>query len=574
MPYQRRRRRHYNLWKRIRLAGMILLGVTALGGLWWWLAKLGPRAVDPEYLPPATSEQDGELAALQREVASLRDAFQFEAPSEKMELLDEAIAKQLEVIARLGDRGGQAEQRRLSELEAERDTMMALQVNERIQELDAQAQAAQEQGDAAGAQGAWVEALSMQQQVNRSGGKSTVKNFVREGRFEQQLQELEAAPLGAEVAEALKAASRASDADQWSDALAALTVAREVQLRLNAEFPRSRHAGLAIIDEIEREIQSLDAAGMAAEVDDSEMAGDEAMATADYETAVTAYEEARQAQLRLNREFGRSRFLSSPRVESLEVKRQTASSVPLIEAWSREAAAITGMLQRRETAKAAARIGDAAARIDRVFEQLPKSTRLEPALRLQMSFLAAQQDRLGDIQDAVYERLRPLPGVGELQMLRTEVPQSLYLQVMRVNPSRNPGREFPVDSVNWFDANAFCERLAWVLGRPVRLPTGDEYRVAVGEATEAVFESEQAGRAVSRPMAMLAPNAAGFFDLLGNVAEWLAPRADQGEGWALVAGGSFLDAPEVRRQVPMVETSRSERARHVGFRVLVEFPEN
>jgi formylglycine-generating enzyme required for sulfatase activity len=101
----------------------------------------------------------------------------------------------------------------------------------------------------------------------------------------------------------------------------------------------------------------------------------------------------------------------------------------------------------------------------------------------------------------------------------------------------------------------------------------DEFRVAVGQASRAELKSgAETGRRKSEEMASLAPNSAGFFDLLGNVAEWLAPRPEQTKAWSVVAGGSFRDEPEALREVPSRVTQRSERARHIGFRVLVEIP--
>lgn len=571
MPYQQRRRRRYIVWEKLRPVILVLLGLASLAGLWWWLIQLGPNPVSANGDVVSNHAEDVEVASIRREVAALRDAFAAEGSSADVQLLEEAITKQREVVNKLEGNVGQAELRRLNELEAELASALAKDLNQRIGELDAQAATSREAGNLGAAEAAWMEALRLQAKVNRSGATSAMKNFVREGRLEQKLQELVAEPLAHEVREALVAARSASAAEEWSNALAALTTAQAVQLRINSDFPRSRHAGLAELDEIEREIESLDAAGVAAMVDEQEEAGDSAMAEDRFEVAVLAYEEARQTQMRLNREFSRSRFLSSSRVERLEVKRQTASSVPLMEALQLEGAAIDQMLKRRETTKAADRLEEVARRIEDVFTQLPKSDRLDPELRLRTSFLSAQRDRLVEVQDAVYDRLRPLPGVSELQLLRTELPQSLYLQIMRVNPSRNPGRAFPVDSVNWFDAMSFCERLGWVMGRPVRLPTEDEYRVAVGEATQIELDMDpDAERTKSDEMAALAPNAAGFFDLLGNVAEWLSPRPNQTGGWALVSGGSFLDQPEVLRKVPSIVTQRSERARHIGFRVLVE----
>jgi hypothetical protein len=65
---------------------------------------------------------------------------------------------------------------------------------------------------------------------------------------------------------------------------------------------------------------------------------------------------------------------------------------------------------------------------------------------------------------------------------------------------------------------------------------------------------------------------AGCWDVAGNVAEWLdASEADTG---ALVAGGSYFDAPEALRRVPLVSADKRERARHIGFRVVVEWTGN
>lgn len=573
MPYQRRRRRRYIVWEKLRLVVLVVIGLAALAGIWWWLTQLGPKSVSAKSETVSTHAENVEVASIRREVTALREAFAAEGSSADVTLLEDAVSKQREMIEKLDANVGQAELRRLSELEEELASALAKDLNRRITELDANAETIRGAGNLAGAEAAWTEALRLQIKVNRSGATSSSKNFVREGRLEQQLQELKAEPLAHEVEEALVAAGTAAESEEWASALAALTTAQQVQLRINSDFPRSRHAGLAELDEIEREIESLDASGVAAQVDEQEEAGDRAMAEASYEAAVLAYEQARQSQMQLNREFGRSRFLSSPRVERLEIKRQTASSVPLIDALKQDVAAIDQMLKRRETTKAADRIGAVAERIERVFTQLPKSEQLDPELRLRTSFLSAQRDRLGEVQDAVYDRLRPLPGVPELQLLRTELPQSLYLQIMRVNPSRNPGRAFPVDSVNWFDATTFCERLGWVMGRVVRLPTEDEFRVAVGETTQIEFNLDSDfERTKSGEMAALTPNPAGFFDLLGNVAEWLAPRPNQTDAWALVSGGSFLDQPEVLREVPTIVTQRSERARYIGFRVLVEMP--
>ena len=140
---------------------------------------------------------------------------------------------------------------------------------------------------------------------------------------------------------------------------------------------------------------------------------------------------------------------------------------------------------------------------------------------------------------------------------------------MKSNPSRNPGRAFAVDSVNWFEAVNCCERLSWIMGRTVRLPTADEFRIAVADAAvgDAIGGAEE-----SLAMASGEPNAAGLYDLLGNLAEWLAASpSDAGGTPAPIAGGSYLDKAEDLTAVITREMPRSDRARHVGFRIVMEF---
>jgi hypothetical protein len=508
---------------------------------------------------------DGSDQSIRRELAQIRNALGAARGSEKIRLLEEAIVKQRDLTA--DGRASQADLRRLRELETDLATARAAETNVLIAQLIAAADTA----ETATALVNWQEALRLQRQVNRSPATAAAKNFVREERIEQQLQERETQPLAAEVAAAMTTAREALAAQRWEDALAALTSARQNQLRINNEFSRSRFASLRTLDEIDREIATLDAATFAIEVDALEAAGDAALATEDFEAAVNAFEEARQAQLRINREFSRSRFLSSPRVEQLEVKRQTASSLPRLAGIRIEMAAIDRLLARREVGLAVEKIELAADRLEDVFAQLPKSEALDESLRLKLSYLAGQTARIGEIQDAVYDELRPLPGVAERRLLRTELPQALYLQVMRTNPSRQAGRAFPVDSVNWHEATAFCQRLAWILARPVRLPTADEFRVAVGDPARQGVVADDIEE--TQPMAAAAANEWGFHDLLGNVAEWLADSDADQPAMAAVAGGSFRDREATLRTVPVRPLERADRARHVGFRILVEFEE-
>ncbi|MBO7639340.1 MAG: formylglycine-generating enzyme family protein, partial [Treponema sp.] len=56
-----------------------------------------------------------------------------------------------------------------------------------------------------------------------------------------------------------------------------------------------------------------------------------------------------------------------------------------------------------------------------------------------------------------------VPGL-QIQMLKTEVTQTLYKGVIGQNPSKYIGGEFPVEQVSWYDAIYFCNKLSMIMG--------------------------------------------------------------------------------------------------------------
>ena len=189
-------------------------------------------------------------------------------------------------------------------------------------------------------------------------------------------------------------------------------------------------------------------------------------------------------------------------------------------------------------------------------------------MRIKLSYLGLKSAELKSLQDEAFDRLLPMIGVQDRLLLGSEVPQSFYLAIMNSNPSRNAGRSMPVDSVNWNDAQEFCTRLGWIMGLKVRLPTLDEYRLALGSDGGEIRSSAGDGRVGTVDGGRANPN--GYRDLLGNLAEWLdAPAASDR---AKIAGGSYLDTPEAISKFPVEERAKVDRSRHIGFRFVVELP--
>ena len=95
-------------------------------------------------------------------------------------------------------------------------------------------------------------------------------------------------------------------------------------------------------------------------------------------------------------------------------------------------------------------------------------------------------------------------------------------------------------------------------------------RDRLGTNTGAGVWSHENSPDTTQPAGRQAPNASGFYDLLGNVAEWLA--AEDAAGDATVAGGSYLDPRSALLLVPVEPRAKNDRARHIGFRFVVEQP--
>jgi formylglycine-generating enzyme required for sulfatase activity len=202
------------------------------------------------------------------------------------------------------------------------------------------------------------------------------------------------------------------------------------------------------------------------------------------------------------------------------------------------------------------------------------------------------------------------------------VTQGEYLRIMGNNPAHfSPGRSakkapktaatsaFPVETVSWHEAAAFCDRLSALpgereAGRVYRLPTEAEWEYACRAGTSSTFhfgdslssrqsnvrgDSPYGGGArgpyIGRtcPVGSYRPNAFGLYDFHGNVYEWCGDWYDdryyQGSPGSDPAGtptgtrkvlrdGSWADQALACRSANRNSQPPHDRNMHVGFRVV------
>ena len=141
--------------------------------------------------------------------------------------------------------------------------------------------------------------------------------------------------------------------------------------------------------------------------------------------------------------------------------------------------------------------------------------------------------------------------------------------------------DHPATGVTLAEAEAFCAWATTELGRPVRLPTGDEWEVAARGPDRRpwpwgnVFAPDRCACAESgwgwtRPVTAH-PDGAGPFGAeqqAGNVWEWVADRTP--DGWGVVRGGSYLDHAWGLRASRALPADPGRATPTTGFRIVLE----
>jgi formylglycine-generating enzyme required for sulfatase activity len=193
-------------------------------------------------------------------------------------------------------------------------------------------------------------------------------------------------------------------------------------------------------------------------------------------------------------------------------------------------------------------------------------------------------------------------------MAAREVTQAEYWRLMGTNPSFNVGPKWPVDSVSWYEARAYCAALTVEatlagdvpVGYEYRLPTEAEWEYACRAGTTTEFNlgpelfcgeaafyyslhsvSVCSGVVDPADVGSYAPNAWGLYDMHGNAFEWCLdafasysstpvtdPFVAAGPN-RVYRGGSWLSASSDCRSAARAARSPYNKTTHTGFRVVL-----
>ena len=562
--------------KRFMVVLLIVMVCTGVLGLFWFLSQFGPKEVD--YSAPtadveisveaiALREQSFEVETQFEEVMAIRSA----QPQDAL-LLKRALELQRQYVDALPGYNAEASQR-VEDLEEQYQDLSAeyLKVESAACESEAQSLAQDKAYEAA--RDKYQEAFEKQKAINENFPLSSAYDVGRATRLQRQARYLAAEPLLQQSLNFERQADAFIAKNEWESAAVLLQQAIQIQLELNSEYRGTNQASVSRLERLKVKWVGIESGHDHLEIQQVSNLADASRAEGETLKAASLYEEVARLQKQLNKEYPDSPYASSERVAEFQRKSQTAQSVELGLEIEENHDLLNRLLSERRTYEAAEVIVALRRDIKHMQNAFPRSSLNDEELEVKVRYLNLVQSDLGYIQDRVYDALLPVPGVDGLRMLRTELPQALYAIMMGTNPSRNQGDVNPVDSVSWTEAKSFCERLSWILGKEVRLPSENEFRQALGRLRYVVLEehvwSILDADGVAQPVGKKAPFASGFYDLLGNVSEWLESGDRFTSEEARHIGGHAQDQLESIFSVPTRSAPRGERNRLTGFRIVV-----
>ncbi len=558
-----------------------LLAIVVLGGF-YFLTLLGPKKVD--------EVKFGDIDPIQEGVQLLKESERLEMEFEKAfkagALTEESVEKLRDAITlqeRYIDRAhtmNRAPAERLMKLQTRLQNIESKPLSDSVETIAAKAYSAEESGNYDVARQLFKEAYDVQSKINANYPLSKYKNIGRRVEFDRKVKMLEARPTYLLSVQYENAAIEAREQGNALKAKELFEKTLETISILHSTYPSSVYTDFARLMKIEADLQSLQSGGLAEKMQSHIKTAEDAKSKGDYMLAAEAYSDALECQKNINKLYPKSVLVSEGKVKELTFKKVEAQSWNFAEEIKTQDASIVKYLHEGDIPSAVEIASNLIRKVEYFSKNFEQSKLLPEDILMRLRYIDFMSRNIEKVQAQVKSLLIQLdPKNANRKMIKTEVSQDLYSLVMQENPSRFVGEpKCPVDSVTLEEAKRFAQRVSWVIGYKVTLPTEQDYRAAIGslryvDLSEISWNNMNSG-GKTHPVATKKPNDKGFYDLLGNVSEFVGESVNVEYDAVKIVGGGVQTSLDAMSEILLQNFDPKQRNRTVGFRIVVDFSKN
>ena len=553
---------------------LVILAAAAVIGFFYFLTLMSPGKsvkAPSEYIDPSveSSQLLKESEELEAEFEKSASAGIVSAP--EVDKLRKAIRLQEIYIEKArATSSDRAPMNRLTRLRTRLHNVEAEPLSRLVADFEKNARSAEESGDSEAADRFYRQAYDIQDKINRGYWLSDFKSVTKVVEIDKAIKNLQVRPMYEESLAAEQRAKEAVSKSDWKAAVAEYEKAVQISRDISLKFPTSGYNDYMRIQRMRGELDSLKSSDLKVEIEKLLGEADGLQKKGEFAAASDRYAMAAVRQKDINQLFPRSIHASEERLSeysNLSTEAKSRIYAAEVSAIDRE---FTEAVRSSDIAKASDLSSNLVARVEQFRKDFPRNSDITTEDLIRVRYLNFTIRQIADIQKLVKSALLPV-GSGGKKMLKTEVTQKLYSLVMQENPSRNQSSEDnPVESVTYQEAMTFCQRLGWILGMKVSLPTEAEFVDAVGNLRYADIDAiswnaSNSGGSI-HPVAAKKANDKGFFDLLGNVGEFVLGVE---EGSARVLGGGAQTSADAISVLPRAMADANQRNRMTGFRITV-----
>lgn len=475
-----------NLWRKLFkfVASLGLVGLILYGAYFISTVNSGKNKSVTKMVHGERKEVDIELLQKSEQLIASFDKIQYqrEVTSEEVKMLEEALALREEYFEAV-EVPSLVDVERTHELKKRWHNAVTEPIRMRADALEEQARVLAEQGKYLDAQELVIEARELVRTINNDYALSEHRDAGMFVRLDRRAKELEALPLYRKSVELEEASRKAAKEEAWEQARDYLVESAQLQEEIIQQYSGIEIASMTRLRTLQQEIVSYDSLDVYEKVLDLIKQGEAAQRAGRLQASSDFYEQARERQSELNRDYPSSRFASAERVKELGHRAQTVLSQKDADEISKAVADLDRSVAQRDgldvQRKARALLGV----LDVFRREFPRSRALPEDLVERVGFLSVVGARIEGIVKDAQSILVPMDGNASW-ITGSPVPQELFRAMTGSNPSRERDPQSAVESVSFRDCEDFCRRLGWLMQKNVRLPTPEEskrYPIAMGE---------------------------------------------------------------------------------------------